>query len=539
MAYAEDLCEQLADRYEARQKSFSQLFSATLIFALVFLAFILVPFVGLQLDEKIILKEFKSADLERSGLAKQHTELSLRKEGNRAKLVELSVFQAMLEGQLAPLADKIEAARAETAPVEKALQESKKAIAKLEVQNKQLDRLKQTMSGFTGPDVDRFVVEVRAFLQPAAGVVYDGEAVDSLGVGAECQQANKQHYFDCLVKSKVMLELTVPYLQGPLAIVPRIREVDKNLARELEAKIDQAVLKFDAILSDDPDWWQEVTHKRHVGQMFEGVVYDLMRGIDEDIKNKSLALAGLEQSRVDKHAELTAIEKELSRKLSDLNRSSEDVVTKKTVIVSEVNKANAEFQKTEKELSRAGEKIEQLNLEFGNLTERFNQINVAKAAVTKRIENVESPFGSFPVGLNEALQAFPIIVAAGFLMCILALSELTRLRLNYHQTLRSRYADNNAEVDSNMVMLAPLFIDPCRNTLTNLWRSIVLGIPLLVYILAIYLITFSWSLDESVGENSARIRNIYLFVYIFFVVLLAFPLTRLVVEWRRYQSGVA
>ena len=143
---------------------------------------------------------------------------------------------------------------------------------------------------------------------------------------------------------------------------------------------------------------------------------------------------------------------------------------------------------------------------------------------------------TLPVGLNEALQIFPIVVTIGALMYWIILSELINLRCNYHMTLRHKYSSDHTVVDSNVVLFAPLFIDPQRGLLSNLWRGCVLAIPIVIYVATIVLILYSWSLDATVKGTSTVIRNVYMAVYLISFFLLFIPISRVVIEWRNYRN---
>jgi predicted nuclease with TOPRIM domain len=538
MAYADDLCDQLAGRYEKRHTTFSKLFNATIVFALAFLTFILIPLVGLQLDEKSIAAQFETLKAEKEELTDKNNNLQIKEEESRSKLTELSASRANLDHRRESLITESESVKDKIKLAQIEHDQNATYLAVLKGQEEKTERLKMLMNNMPEPDVNRFVTEVRAFLGPASEVVYRNADIDNLGVGEKCPQGVKQDFFDCLVKAKVMLEITFPYIQGPLAVVPRMRVVDESMAGDLEKRINIAINEFDNILSEDPGWWQEVTRKRHIGQMFEEIVLDLMRGINSVIEKKSQHLSSLAQQRAKKQSELTAKEHELSLKLRDLQRLNQGTIAKINSIEGDISNAGNQYKMIEKEISEAKSKITEIDTKTDALNATLRNISTEKEEVTKRIENVESPFGALPVGLNEALQVFPVIVVVGVMMLCSILAELINLRRRYHLALRSKYAVNHSEVDDNIAFLTPIFVDPCRKIFPNLLRGIVFITPLIIYFVSIGLITYSWSLDGRVGNSAVSIRDGYLILYIILIALVALPLSRVVSEWLNYGKNI-
>lgn len=400
----------------------------------------------------------------------------------------------------------------------------------------EISGLKSIVSDIPAPDVNQFVTEIRAFLQPAREVVFGNQNIGQLGVGTDCPRPDKDQFFNCLVRAKVMRELSVPYTQGPRAIVPLMAVVDPNLAHSLETKINKTITDFDNILSTDPGWWQELTKKFHVGEQFKKIVEDLLKEINALIESKSKQLETLIDSNIEQEKKLEAEDKKLDGELANLRQINNTALTNIKGIGDKIKNTMSGFEKIEREITATKANFNTTNKALETLNKRLEQITSEKVDVTNRLKNVESPFGTLPVGLNEALQVFPIVAAIGALMYWIILSELINLRCKYHMTLRHKYSSDHTIVDSNVVLFTPLFIDPLRRLLSNLWRGCVLAIPMVVYVAAVFLIMYSWSLEATAKGTSTVIRNVYIAVYIISFFLFFGPISRVVIQWRIYRN---
>ena len=538
MSFNETFQKQLVERYDRRSRYFSQLFTATTVFALGFLAFILVPLVGLQHEEMRISEELSSNEAEQTTNRAEVQRLTENKGAATARLAELTASHAELERRLTELEDQSEDLAARIEQTELAINEKTQDLGLLDERRADFDRFRSLADSLPGLDVDKFVVELQEFLRQAGGVIRGGGPIEDLGIEIDCPGGFEERS-DCVVKAKVMQMLSVHDKAVRETIVFPMRAVDASVADDLEGRLQETFANFNGILAERPGFWREVTLKHHVGEQFRNIVEDLSHDIDTAIQAKIQRLDILVQENAAVRVDLLDAGRELHRQLSELQVSRDGVQDEVTAIKGEADAAKTRTVEIGREIANLKTAIESAQQDVDRLSARQTKIALDKTAITDRLKNVESPFGTLPIGLAEALQVFPIILAVGMIMVGLVLAELIRLRRGYHALLQKKYPGEQAQIDLSMTLITPLFLDPCRPISTNGWHTLVLALPIAVYIAAIVLISYSWSLDGEVEGTSRAIESGYMLIYLIFAVLFILPVIHLVREWRRYIAALA
>lgn len=538
MSFNETFQKQLVERYDRRSRYFSQLFMATTVFALGFLAFILVPLVGLQHEEVRISKELKLNEAEQTARRAEVQRVTKIKGDATARLAERMASHAVLERRLTELEGQSENLAARIDQTELEINKKTQELGLLDEQRADFDGFRSLADNLPGLDVDKFVVELQEFLRQAGDVIRGEGPTEDLGIEIDCPRGFEERS-DCVVKAKVMQMLSVHDKAVRETIVVPVRAVDASVADDLEGRLDEAFANFNGILAQRPDFWRAVTLKHHVGEQFRNIVEGLSHDIDKAIQAKIQGLDILVQENAAARAEMLDAGKELDRQLSELQVSRDGVRDEAIAIEGEANATKTKAVEIEREIASLITEIEREQQKVGRLSARQAKIALDKTAITDRLENVESPFGTLPVGLAEALQVFPIILAVGMIMVGLVLAELIRLRRGYHALLQKKFPDEQAQIDLSMTLITPLFLDPCRPISSNGWRTLVLALPIAVYIAAIVLVSYSWSLDGEVEGMSRAIESGYMLIYLIFAMLFILPVIHLVREWRRYIAALA
>ncbi|MCP4330896.1 MAG: hypothetical protein GY791_21115 [Alphaproteobacteria bacterium] len=113
---------------------------------------------------------------------------------------------------------------------------------------------------------------------------------------------------------------------------------------------------------------------------------------------------------------------------------------------------------------------------------------VARLEEMKNLREIQTPFGQLPVGLNELVLLFPVLVAAGFLLTASLLGETLQLRRVYHRLCRARDPDGELFDNDRLALIAPVWIDPLRPARHRVYRAAILAVPVLVFVTAILLL---------------------------------------------------
>jgi hypothetical protein len=82
-----------------------------------------------------------------------------------------------------------------------------------------------------------------------------------------------------------------------------------------------------------------------------------------------------------------------------------------------------------------------------------------KGELKTRLDAIDTPFGKLPVGLNEAILGFPVLIAIGFLLCMRQLAETARLRRAFAALYRRRDPEGRLLTQQQIALIAPLWLD--------------------------------------------------------------------------------
>lgn len=537
-SFEEDARARLLERYEARSKTFFQVFSATLIFAAAFLAFVLVPLVGLQRDEQTIAVQLAAAKQQRDVVEARLAELVALKQQHNAQQDKLAAERARIETEAGHLEEDQGAVQMRNDQIELGIDRNARETQKLKEQSASLKRLQEASRELPVLDVDRFVRDLQAFL-PRGRKVVDGRAsASSLGLGGDCLTARRQEHFNCLVKAKVMQALKRHSAAIDQRVVVPARQDLPELGNAVAGHVADAIQKFEDILDGKPGFWMAVTEKFHVGREFGEVLSEVSTDIRRTIESE---IAAVGQRLQENERRLAALEDEgveLQEAQADIVSEEREIDELLAEMRQQIEAVSRQVADTEGAMEAARRDVADKVAMLTELVGRQSEIDEKKTDIRARIDNVESPFGTLPIGLNEALQIFPVIVAIGVLVYGMVLGELISLRRYYHLAMRETFPADHLAIDAGMTALAPVFVDPCRGAAANLWRTVVAGAPVVIYFVSIFLIAESWSLDGAIAESTGEIRTGYVVLYVVFAVWLLLPLARVAAEWRNYRRDL-
>jgi F0F1-type ATP synthase membrane subunit b/b' len=139
---------------------------------------------------------------------------------------------------------------------------------------------------------------------------------------------------------------------------------------------------------------------------------------------------------------------------------------------------------------------------------------VTKLEGLKGLQDVETPFGTLPVGINELVLLFPILVAAGFMFTASLFVESLELRGEYHLLTRLTDPDGEALPDRRVALIAPLWIDPLKPVAHRVYRGVILGLPVLAFVGAIWLLARNGLLTGPFIKEARLNEVIYFGLYI-------------------------
>lgn len=171
--------------------------------------------------------------------------------------------------------------------------------------------------------------------------------------------------------------------------------------------------------------------------------------------------------------------------------------------------------------TRLGAVLGKLEASKALLEAEATELASRQTEISQRLDEFESPFGTFPIGFVESITVFPIALTGGFLAVSSFLAETIRLRSLFHrlyykqrmlptrlrrQTRQLQRRRETLDKITHEIILntAPLRIEPTEKAQKKLLQFLVLLLPLVIFIASVVLISFSWTLDDSVTGNSGE-----------------------------------
>lgn len=532
MSFDDTFEKPLVDAYDKSARHFSQLFNATILFAFAFLAFILVPLVALQRENATIDEALVQAKVAVRAAETEQKELATLQEQTRAQLGDLPAMRDELKGERVALEDRDAQLQQEIDTVEQALDKLAQEQGRIDGMLSAFERVAQASQALPPLDVNAFVRELQDFLRQQSDAIWRGGPLEVADFRPDCPMSEAEIRANCLIRAKVMQMLGATEQRLRDQVIAPLAAIDRDVASAAEARLTEAHESFGQRLDAQPGFWQEVVQKQYVGQDFAAEIDRVSRDVNAAIFDKVKQLA---RNVTDLQMQLSNTMAEAQKKtdqIAVLQQAKAKLQNKIVELESQISDAEAKIAAVEPKIAEVKARVAVTNEQVVALTAKQAKVGERREAISERMKGVQSPFGTLPIELTEAVRVFPIIVAVGFVMALLALATAMRLRGRYHLLLRRKYPAEAAEVDERVALTAPLFLDPLRRPGDNLWRGAVLLLPVLVYGAGIGLIAESQRLAPQAEETSRFIDSGYGWLYLAVALFLVLPLYQIVAAWR-------
>ena len=156
----------------------------------------------------------------------------------------------------------------------------------------------------------------------------------------------------------------------------------------------------------------------------------------------------------------------------------------------------------------------------------------------KGLQGISTPFGELPVGLNELVLLFPLLLAAGFLASGSALADTLRLRHAYHKLCWRQDPEQSVFTREHIALVAPLWMDPLDPPRRRLLARVILAVPALLFVLAVLILLVNRLLWGDFMEEARLETWMYALLYLLGLVLIAEGLRRIRIAEQAYRLGV-
>ena len=155
------------------------------------------------------------------------------------------------------------------------------------------------------------------------------------------------------------------------------------------------------------------------------------------------------------------------------------------------------------------------------LEQRILEISEQENDIASKIESLEFPSGPIPVGLNEAIPLFPILLAGGSLVTSELLVKSIKIRHKLHEYRKEEECKAGKFDIKSFVLIFHLWLDPADNIFTKSIKFSILLIPLMGYVASCLLIQ-QLALPNTFEDNRFFGIDNGIFIRILYPALIAF-----------------
>ncbi len=529
---------QLYDRLEKRSKSFSNLFKSTAIFSFAFLAFVLVPLVALQHDGPKIEQRLKDMSEKYNRKKVELEKLSQRVKNLENDIAQLSVTHDAKAQELLKKEEEVQDINQRIEEIELRIDKNASEYNLFEEKAGAFVKIRQKADNLPEYDSTRNVQKLRNSLAHFVDDL-DGRNLSSLPPDGTCRAADLSGYVQCKTKETILA-----YLEEYRSV---IHEADAELAdyvklggeEHIEKRISSVLEFLDQQIQGTPNFWNTIRGKIFFFDGFNKPMEEVLKELKGQLKRYKDALDEQKIKIVEYGQKLKSDGDQFAEKLRAEMSLKHDLAEQIKNMEQAIRELMNKHQGFEQELQSVQADVESINAEAISLEAKKQEIAKAKESIKTRLEKVESPFfGTLPIGLNEAVLAFPVIIAVGVLLYGYTLAELIHLRKAYHLVMRNQNPADVQQIDGRINLVLPVWIDPMGEKNRNRRRTAILFLPVLAYCLALILTVYSWLLTDAQYGSAGFIRGVYLVLYLSGITGFYAAFRRIYMEWKHYRGIV-
>ena len=491
-----ELRGRIFDRYDKKASALNTLMTTLIAFAILFFAFILMPYVTLEHQKHRI--DLQIAGIE-ANIAGQSAAVAAQKAALQASKENLKQHTAALHEREAGLAAATNSVAMATGALD-SLKKVQADIASLKLKT------------------DANVAELRSYLGELGSQYQSG----NLPATAECAQTDRWAQIGCRVHMKVKEQIDRAFESVDKVVLKPLADADQPLADRANERLAALRSDFDRRLLQNPDFW---------------------RSLDE----KTLFYGGLEQEFSKFTDEIVAVINRdsggLQAKLADLSGDVKRLEAERAQVEAQANALRSEAE-------RLGAALESASAALDEATKNLNEARVPAEAhrkaiadteeeIAKRLSSVQSPLGTLPIGLTEATLAFPVIIAIALLIASLMLVDALRLRGAFHALWRRFDPDERVLGEKEMAMIAPLWLDPASRGPKRSLAGIAFLLPVLIFVGAVALIAYSWTITDKLPVGGTATLAAFAVFYIVSAGMILLGMAQLWKAWRSYGQSAA
>ena len=529
-----ELRGRIFDRYDKKASALNTLMTTLIAFAILFFAFILMPYVTLEHQKHWI--DLQIAEI-KENIARQSASVAAQKAALQANKESLQQSWHALEELHAKQFDTEEVRAQRTAALQERQAKLAAATDAAAKATESLNGLQKVQADIAGLKLktDANVAELRSYLSELASQYQSG----AVHATAECSQADRWAQTRCRVHMKVKAQIDRAFESVDKIVLKPLADVDKPLADRAKERLAALREDFDRRLFQNPDFWQSLDEKTlfygGLEQEFGKFTDEIVAVINEDsggLQDKLTEFSGdvgrLETERAQAEAQVDALKLEAEGLRKNADRLESDIAAKGAEIAAAgtgLGSRSAELEKATKALDEARAAAE---------ADR-KAISDTEGEIAQRLSSVQSPLGTLPIGLTEATLAFPVIVAVALLIASLMLVDALRLRGAFHALWRRLDPDERVLGEKEMAMIAPLWLDPASSGPKRFLAGIAFLLPVLIFVAAVALIAYSWTITDKLPVGGRTTLGAFAVFYAVGSLMILLGMEQLRKAWRSYD----
>jgi hypothetical protein len=192
------------------------------------------------------------------------------------------------------------------------------------------------------------------------------------------------------------------------------------------------------------------------------------------------------------------------------------------------------IQRFEKKLTDLRENEEESGVEFKRLEKQKTE-NENRLKELNRFNELQTPIGQIPAGLNDIVLIFPVILAVCFLLCTSLFCETVRLRRIFHNLYQKKDTDQAILTDSQVALVASLWIDPVDPEQNRTVRFLIFLTPFMFFVMAISLLFYNGLFLNDFSSDTGLFNAVlYIILYVLSLGMFIYGLWQVLIRLRNY-----
>jgi predicted nucleic acid-binding Zn-ribbon protein len=186
---------------------------------------------------------------------------------------------------------------------------------------------------------------------------------------------------------------------------------------------------------------------------------------------------------------------------------------------------------------RMEEEAAALRASVEGIQAKQEQIKKRNEELNNRLKSLKTRFGKIGLQASQIVLLFPLVLAVVFLIATSNLCESIRLRQSFQKLSQRKDPSKTVITDQEVLLAAPLWIDPLDLPQTRTVRFAVLMIPAIVFVIALISIFYCWTIPNAFPRFGGSDYWIYGALYGASTAIFVFSVLNIIKAVRSYTDA--